>query len=276
MILLYELLKTFRRWRTYIGFIAIGVFIPIVQLGLKLQGGTIVRGVTRDIAQDFMMFGNLFNTYFVTQLILNSLYVHIPFLITLVAGDMLAGEATGGTFRLLLTRPPSRTYIFCTKLIVALSYTALLVVFLAVLSLGLGAYLFGTGDLLVPGKVLTIISAPEVPLRMALAFAFAVLSMWCVASLALLFSSFVENAIGPIVASMAVIVICLLISTMDIALFEAIRPYLFTSYLGVWKLPLQDPIPWDEVLRSGAALAISTAGFIAAAWGVFVRKDILS
>ena len=32
----FELVKTFTRWRTYIGFIAFGVIVPLVVAGLKL------------------------------------------------------------------------------------------------------------------------------------------------------------------------------------------------------------------------------------------------
>ncbi|MCK7520020.1 MAG: ABC transporter permease [Ignavibacteriales bacterium] len=46
---------------------------------------------------------------------LNALVVHIPFLITLVAGDLLAGEATAGTYRILVTRPVSRFKIVFSK-----------------------------------------------------------------------------------------------------------------------------------------------------------------
>ena len=125
---------------------------------------------------------------------MNSLWIHIPFLVTLGAGDQLAGEATGGTFRLLLTRPASRTPILFAKYLTTLLYTAALVVFLAVLSLGLGVLLFGTGDLLVPGRTIVIHPEGEALARLLLAFGLAIWGMWTVASLAFLFSSLVENA----------------------------------------------------------------------------------
>ncbi|MDL1891703.1 hypothetical protein FBQ87_02285, partial [Sphingobacteriales bacterium CHB3] len=91
IILRNELLKTYLKWRTYIGFIAIAVLVPLVEIALKLEGGGMVRRMTRDLSQDFIFVGNLFNGYFVTYFIMNSLWVHVPFLIALVAGDQLAG-----------------------------------------------------------------------------------------------------------------------------------------------------------------------------------------
>jgi len=276
VILRYELLKTYRKWRTYIGFLAILVVVPIVEIALKLEGGGVLRRMTRAIAQDFLLVGNLFNAYFVTHFIMNSLWVHVPFLITLVAGDQLAGEATAGTLRLLLTRPISRSRILFIKYITTLFYVCSLVGFLAALALGVGTFLFGTGDLLVPGREFTVLPQAEMPSRMALAFSLATLSMWCVASLAFLFSSLVENAIGPIIGTMAVIIVFLIVSNIPVELFESLKPYLFTTYFTVWQKAFEQPIPWETIIEHAGILAAFCVGFYAVTWYIFVRKDILS
>jgi ABC-2 type transport system permease protein len=271
-----EILKTYAKWRTYIGFIAVGVVVPLVEVGLKAEGGGLMRGVTRGLGEDFLLVGNLFNGYFITYFILNSLWIHIPFLITLVAGDELAGEGTGGTFRLLLIHPPSRTRILLSKYLTTLLYTTSLVLFLALLALGLGAALFGTGDLLVPGRTLTVIVRSDVPWRMALTFALAVWSMWCVASLAFLFSSLVENAIGPIVGTMAVIIVFLVVTAAPVSMFETVRPWLFTTYLSVWQQAMEQPVPWSDIALHAGYLGLYSIGFYAAAWYIFATKDVLS
>jgi ABC-2 type transport system permease protein len=271
-----EVLKTYLKWRTYIGFIAIGVLIPVVLIGLKMEGGNITRALTRSLEQDFFLLGNILNGYFIANLIMNSLWVHIPFLISLVAGDELAGEATAGTFRLMLIRPVSRSRILILKYVTTLLYTTTLVLFLGALSIGLGVYLFGTGDLIVQGKSLTIIPEAEVLWRMCLAFGLATWSMWCVASLAFLFSSLVENAIGPIIGTMAVIIVFLIISNMPVELFKSVRPYLFTSYFTVWQKAMEVPVPWSEILSSVGILAAFSVGFYLVTWYIFVKKDVLS
>ncbi|MBX2990971.1 MAG: ABC transporter permease subunit [Bacteroidetes bacterium] len=275
-ILRNELLKTYLKWRTYIGFIAIAVLVPLVEIALKLEGGGMVRRMTRDLSQDFFFVGNLFNGYFVTYFIMNSLWVHVPFLIALVAGDQLAGEATGGTFRLMLIRPASRTKILLMKYVATLFYAFSLVLFLAVVSLSLGLYLFGGGDLLVAGKVLTILPQTQLPLRMLIAFGLATWSMWCVASLAYLFSSLVENAIGPIVGTMTVIIVFFILSNIQIEFFESIKPYLFTTYFNIWQMAFEDPIPWQTIAQHGGVLGGFIIGFYAVTWYIFVKKDVLS
>jgi len=275
-ILRNEVLKTYAKWRTYIGFIAVGVVVPLVEFGLRAEGGSLVRNMTRGLGEDFLIVGNLFNAYLITYVIMNSLWIHIPFLISLVAGDQLAGEATGGTFRQLLIRPPSRTRILNAKYMTTLLYTFSLVAFLGALAIGLGLVLFGKGDLLVPGRTLTIIPGAEVPWRFAVSFALAVWSMWCVASLAFLFSSLVENPIGPIIGTMAVIIVFVVISNAPVSIFESVRPYLFTTYFDVWQKVMDQPIPWGEIASHSVYLGMYTVGFYAATWYIFVTKDVLS
>jgi ABC-2 type transport system permease protein len=266
-----ELLKTYVKWRSYIAFIAISVVVPLVMIAMKLQGDAMVKTLARNLPQDILPGGNILNGYFVTYFVLNALWIHVPFLLTLVAGDQLAGEGAAGTFRLLLTRPASRSGILAAKYATTLLYTFTVVAFLVALSVGLGVLLFGTGVLFVPGKSLTIIAAGEAPWRLLLAW-----GMWVIASLAFLFSSLVDNALGPILGTMAVIIVFYVISGLPVDLFRAIRPYLFTSYLDIWQKALEQPIVWSEMVRSGLILGGFSVGFYLVTWYIFVRKDILS
>ena len=73
---------------------------------MKLSAGEIIYRMLRPFQKDFLISGNILNAWFVTAFIMNSLHIHIPFLITLVAGDIVSSEATSGTIRFLLIRPP--------------------------------------------------------------------------------------------------------------------------------------------------------------------------
>jgi ABC-2 type transport system permease protein len=55
------------------------------------------------------------NGYLMAFIILQTLLVHVPLLIALVAGDMISGEANQGTLRLLLTKPVSRANLIIGK-----------------------------------------------------------------------------------------------------------------------------------------------------------------
>ncbi|MGB5531266.1 MAG: ABC transporter permease subunit, partial [Ignavibacteriaceae bacterium] len=133
-----ELLKIFKKWRTYIGFIAIGVLVPLLHLAMYLEGQHSLDFITRGLRDSFVLVGNLLNGYWISYIILNALTVHIPFLVALVAGDLLAGEATAGTYRVLITRPVSRMQVVTAKFISGIIYTSSLVLWLAIMSMVIG------------------------------------------------------------------------------------------------------------------------------------------
>ncbi|MEO8398886.1 MAG: ABC transporter permease subunit [Ignavibacteriaceae bacterium] len=272
-----ELYKIFKKWRTYIGFIAIAALVPLIQVAMLIEGERSLDFMTRNLQQSFVFVGNLLNGYLISYIILNSLTVHIPFLIALVAGDLLAGEATAGTYRLLLTRPISRFKIVTSKFIAGIIYTNLLVLWLAVISLAMGLIMFGVGELIVIKSSGIIIFAKEdVFWRFLLGYAFAALSMGVVTSLAFLFSSLVENAIGPIVTTMAVIIVFIIITAIDINFFQSLKPYLFTTYMNSWRLLFDDPVDFSKIIESVLILLGHIIVFFSLAVFIFKKKDILT
>jgi ABC-2 type transport system permease protein len=272
-----ELYKIFKKWRTYIGFIAIAVLVPVIQLAMLAEGDRSLDFMTRNLQQSFVFVGNLLNGYLISYIILNSLVVHIPFLIALVAGDLLAGEATAGTYRLLITRPVSRIKIITAKFFSGIIYTNLLVLWLAIISLGLGIFIFGVGELIViKNSGIIIFSKSDILWRFLLGYVFASLSMMVVASLAFLFSSLVENAIGPIVSTMAIIIAFLIISAIDVDLFQKVKPFLFTTYMSSWRLFFDDPIDFSKILESTLILSGHIVAFFGATSYIFYKKDILT
>jgi ABC-2 type transport system permease protein len=251
--------------------------VPLIHVAMLVEGSRTLNFMTQNIQQSFVFVGNLLNGYFVSYLTLSSLAVHIPFLITLVAGDLLAGEATQGTYRLLVTRPVSRTQIIVSKFITGILYTNMLIIWLALMSLVLGIILFGVGELIVfRGETIVIFKQSDVLWRFMMGYGFAALGMSVVASLAFFFSSLVENAIGPIITTMAVIIVFLVISALQIDFFEDLQPYLFTNYIMNWRLFFDDPLDTGEIFKSFTVLSAHIIVFFTAALMIFRRKDILT
>ncbi len=272
----YELVKTFLKKRTYIGFGLVLVIVPLIEIAFKLEGGRFINVATRGLARDFFMIGNLFNGWFVSHQIMNSLWLHIPLLISFVAGDQLAGEATGGTYRLILIRPVSRTKIFFSKYISTLVYTVVFVFFLAGLSIGLALILLGRGDLILLGRTIVILPAAEVAWRFLVAYAFALWAMVTIASLSFFFSAFVENAIGPIVATMGVLIVFSVVSVIPLPVLDTVKPYLFTSYMNLWQEAFYNPLNWESIRKGMVCFGAYSVVSVLGAWVIFIKKDILS
>jgi ABC-2 type transport system permease protein len=271
-----ELYKIFARRRSYIGFIAIFIILVITKLAVLYEGQEMLNFLTRDLTESFLFQGNLVNGYMVSYLVLNFLWVHIPLLIVIVTGDLLAGEANAGTFRMLLTRPVSRFRLVTAKHIAAIVYTLVIVVFLAMFSIGMGLLIFGKGDLMVFLGGVNFFPENDIIWRFAAAYAFGFLSMATIAALSLLFSSLSSNSLGPILTTMAIIIICTMISTLDLEVFRAIKPFILTTYLDTWQLFFYFDINSEEIFTSAVILLLHILIFYAVTVFHFNQKDILS
>ena len=284
-----ELFKIFRRPRTYIAFAAITGLIGIIQFGLKLDGDSYIDFMMRDISASISVEGKILNGYQVCYIVLQLLLIHIPLLIALVAADMISGEANMGTLRFMLTKPISRTKFLLAKFMATVAYTLLLLIWLAVLALFLNMLIFGTDDLfLLKSQYVVLLKKDDVFWRYVWAFGFAALAMIAVASLGFLFSLFAENSIGPIVATMSVIIFFTILSTLNIPVFNKIKPFLFTTHMIGWKEffdikvndaneaikgSIQNP---QKIINSALVLLLHIVGFVTAAIVIFRKKDVLS
>ncbi|MBN8546826.1 MAG: ABC transporter permease subunit [Ignavibacteria bacterium] len=271
-----ELYKIFRKWRTYIGFITIAIIVSIIEIAMLVEGENYLKFLTQNLQNIFVFEGNFLNGYLMSFLVLGALAIHIPFLITLVAGDLLAGEATSGTYRMLITRPITRNQLLTAKLIAATIYTNLMVLFLGVMSLGLGVILFGTGELIVIKDILIIFAKDDILWRFAIAYGIAALSMMVVTSMAFFFSSMVENAIGPIVSTMAVIIVFYILSAINIELLQDLKPYMFTTYMQSWNIIFTTPVEMDELYQAMGILSFHIVLFLGLTYYYFNKKDITS
>ena len=284
-----ELYKIFKRPRTYIAFGAVAALIGIIQFGLKLDGKSYLDFMLNDLSSSLEIDGKILNGYLVCYVMLQLLLVHVPLLIALIAADMISGEANMGTLRLLLIKPYSRTTLLLAKFIAATIYTLLLLVWLAILALFGSMLLFGTDDMfLLKTSYVVLLKESDVFWRYIGAFGFAAIAMTTVASLGFFLSVFAENSIGPIVATMSVIVFFTILSTLNIPIFNLIKPYLFTTHMIGWKEffdikvnasneaiigSIQNP---EKIIKAALVLFIHTIGFFVATVLVFRKKDILS
>lgn len=283
-----ELFKIFKRPRTYIAFVAIAAIVLLIQLALYLDGKTYIGFMLQSIER-FNVEGKILNGYFVCYFILQTLLIHVPLLIALVGGDMIAGEANMGTLRLLISKPISRTSLLISKFLASTVYTLLLLVWMAFLSLLVSLLVFGAGDLMVfQSTVIIQIPSEDIFWRYLAAFAFAAIAMTTVAALSFLLSIFAENSIGPIVAAMSIIIVFTILTTMDLPLFLSMKPFLFTSHMLGWKgffdikaTTANSAIPGSiqnlpAIFRSAVVLIVHIILFVGTAIFIFRRKDVLS
>lgn len=272
-----ELYKIFKRPRTYISFGTVAAICFVIQLAMLTDGHTFVDFALQGVNEQFDIQGRILNGYLVGYIILQSLLIHIPLLVALVAGDALAGEAALGTLRMMLTKPVSRTRIVMVKFFASFLYTVLLIIWLAVVALFLSLLLFGQGDMInLKSDAFVLLLHNDIMWRYAMAFLFSVLAMTTISSLSLLLSSYADNAIGPIISTMGIVIVLTILSNLALPLFSLVKPYLFTTHIIGWKGFFDDPVPWGAIGWSAAVLLMYTVVFLSATIVHFNKKDIQS
>ncbi len=270
----WELVKIFSKWRTYIGFGTILILVPLIMVLVRKYGIDIENEALRSFQGAFDYIGSVTNGLLVSYFLMNVLWIHFPFFIVLVAGDIVASEGASGTFRILLTRPLSRFEVITGKFIATYVYTLAIVLFLGLVSVGLGIAIVGGGDLLVFNKGILIFSQGEALPRFLIAYLVASVMQMTVGALAFLFSTWTSNAVGPIIGTYAVIVVSYILSVLQIDALQAIRPYLFVTYFNVFFVPFNVPVPWRMIAVQLGKLGIFILIFYALSVVSFIRKDI--
>lgn len=271
-----ELFKLFTKGRSYIAFAAIAFLVLIIQVALKVDGENFFNFQTQNLRENFIFEGNLLNGYLTVYVILTAMLIHIPFLIALVSGDLIAGETSSGTLRFLLTRTASRSQIISAKFITCIIYSMTMVIFLAILSLVSGLLIFGKGDLFVVKDTIYIFSENDVLWRLFSAFAFSILGMSTVASLSFLFSSYTDNSITPIILTMVIIIAFMVLSAIDLSIFKFSKKFFFTTYMNNWKVFFEDPVDFSKISFSIFILIVHILLFFGISVWNFQKKDILS
>jgi ABC-2 type transport system permease protein len=290
-----ELYKISKRSRTYISFAAVTAIVAIFQFAFKADGGSYMNMMLQSAQDSFDIDkSKAINGYFMCYIILNTLLIQIPILVALVAGDAISGEANMGTLRLLLTKPISRAQIILVKFTASFIYTIALLLWMAIMALFVSILIFGTDDMLIfrskgeESQILQITS-DDIMWRYFAAFGYAAVALTVIAALAILLSVFAENSIGPIIATVCIVIVCTIISNINVPIIDKnVKPWLFTSYLVGWKgffyiATTEDGVPikgsienWPAIRSSLYILLAHIFILIGAAVIVFKKKDILS
>jgi ABC-2 type transport system permease protein len=270
-----EFVKILAKPRSYLGIGALTLLIGVILFAMKADGGSFISFVTQSFEQTLSFNGNILNGNLIAFIILQMLIIHIPLLIALVTGDLISGEAAMGTIRMLATKPISRTQIVLSKFIAGAVYTLIITLWMGFLALIVAKWMFGSGDLIVLNTDgLVILQEADIFWRYALAFLVAFLSLLTVSSLSITLSVFAENSIGPIVSTMAIIILFSIIGTLDVSVFDNIKPFLFTTHMASWRSFFNDPVPMSKIWESVIILLAHNILLIAIAIYRFNKKDI--
>jgi ABC-2 type transport system permease protein len=205
--------------------------------------------------------------------------VFLPIAVAVLAGDSVAGEASGGTLRYLLVRPVGRTRLLVAKLIAVSVFVVMAVIAVVATSFVTGAALFGLGSPAAVGQAGGVTSLSGVPLtpfqltvRLIAAVGFVTISMLGVAAIAVFLSTVTDSALGAALGALAVLVASEVLVVLDAA--DAVHPFLPTRYWLAWVDFFRDPILYRDIERGVGLQLVYVAVLLGGAWANFVTKDI--
>ncbi|WP_276351503.1 ABC transporter permease [Cohnella caldifontis] len=216
----------------------------------------------------------------------NSVTLFIPLMVLAIASDLVSGERSTGTIKMLLTRPVRRWRILLSKLVTLTLYVSLIIVTNAALCYLISGLAFGyqgwgepifTG-FRVSGADVNVATVHAVPQYMYLLMQAGL--VWCsamtVAVLALMVSVLVRSTAASFVTMMAAVIAGTVLTNMASSWHSA--KYLFNVNLELTDY-LQGTPPPIEGMTLGFSLAmlgIWAAAGLAVSFAVFTKQDILN
>lgn len=259
----WELRKLLSQKRTYIGIGAAGLLPVLFVVVMALQ-----RGGPYDVPLGH----NLRRTGVVLALVVLTFASRFgaQLVTALVAGDIVAGEDSGGTLKLILTRSVTRGQILAGKVLACFTYVLALLG--ALLAAGLVAGLAAWGF-----RPVTDISRVHVSALHALGLTFASVGLFAaplaaIAAFGIFLSVVTRNSAAAIVGTLVYSLVQEAVA--GLVHLPFFRHYLLSDQLDGWHGLFQTPVDWTPVVRTIWVSAIFAAVPLAVAFAVFRRRDV--
>ena len=268
-----EIYKLLRQSKTYYALASLFMIELIILFSAYFQGKNILDILLENLKKSFYFEGSLLNGNLLVYLILNTLWFHLPLILMIIVSGTLTTEYKDRTIQTTLLQPVTKWKFIVSKYIVAMGFTVLVVVLLAVTSFLLSYGLFGKGDLIVYINTLNFFSAKDAFIRLQYAFISGTLSMvfFSVASLTIAII-FKEATKTWIIAALFLILSNLLLKV-DFGnnLFNQL---FFAKLNDTWQNFFYFNIDWHIVYLNSALLVAYTLLFMGIGVWLFHKKDI--
>jgi ABC-2 type transport system permease protein len=216
----------------------------------------------------------------------NAVSLFIPLLIAIVSSDIVSGEHTGGTIKLILTRPVKRWKVLTSKLITVLLFVSLIVVLTGVIAYVISGAVFGykgwnypvlTG-FQIKGEDVDTSNVHVLPqwLYIIMEYGLAWYACMAVACISFMVSVLVRST----AAGMGIMVSALIAGTI---LTNMASAWESAKYFFMVNLQLTDylsgtlpPIPGLSLSFSLVVLGVWSLVSLIIAYIVFIRRDVLN
>jgi ABC-2 type transport system permease protein len=192
--------------------------------------------------------------------------------VALFFGDTIASEASWSSLRYLLAAPVPRARLLLSKLAVALGFSALAVLVLPLVALGVGTVAYGWGDLHL--TLAGSLPAGTATGRLALIAVYLFVCELSIAGFALWLSTLTDAPLGAVGGAVGLAILSGILD--NITALGSLRSFLPTHGMYAWVDVLQPNPDWTG-MAEGVSIAVSLAlVFGALAFRHFRAKDVVS
>jgi ABC-2 type transport system permease protein len=193
-----------------------------------------------------------------------------PLITALVAGDIFASEDHNGTLKTVLTRSLERHQIFFGKALAASTYAVAALALDVTVAVIAGTIQSGFNSL--QSLSGTIISAPKSLELVYVSLLIYLIPIATIVCIGLLLSSVTRNSAAAVVGTLMVSLLFQLIGILPG--LGSLQPYLLSTQYNAWQGLLRTPIDWAPVIRAIWVCAMYGVPALAAAFLVFLRRDV--
>ncbi len=274
--ILQETYKIFTRPYAKIVLLVMAVLMLIFSAAFAFEGQEYYDSLLNTFGKGVSFEGKLLNGNLFAFQLFHALWLLVALMVVFVTGGMISEEKSAGTLRMVLSRKISKTGFFTARFAAAKVFAFIVVVFMAAISLGFGLAVFGSGELLAfdNGKF-TVLTANQALLSFALAYVFYFLMLLTVISISMFFSVLFNSSIKAILVTVSVIVVFYFISTLELPLFDGVKPFLFTSYFSSWAQFFTTPVNWMKLTFDAIVLLVHILVFYTASVMIFGKQEVL-
>jgi ABC-2 type transport system permease protein len=196
----------------------------------------------------------------------------LPLAMAVVTGEAIAGEASVGTLRGLLTVPAGRTRLLAVKYASIMVFSVASCLLVTVLSLLMGLLLFHTGPVtLLSG---TTVSLGSGVLRVFAVAAYTSVAMMSLGAIGLAASAFTTHPVGAIAGLMVLVVASEICD--QLPQLSAIHAYLPTHWWLSWDGLFRSPMDLSGVATGLVSFAVYAVIFGSIAWARLTSADVTS
>jgi len=193
-----------------------------------------------------------------------------PLITALVAGDIFASEDHNGTLKTIFTRSLERWQLFVGKALVAATYAAVAILLCGTVAVIAGSLQSGFNPL--QSLSGTIVSAPKGLELVYVSLLIYLIPIATIVCIGLFLSAVTHNSAAAVVGTLMVSLLFQLIGILPG--LGGLQPYLLSTQFNAWQGLLRTPIDWDPIIRAAWVCAAYGSISIAAAFLVFVRRDV--